>query len=43
MEKIDTKAALESLEFYKKIAKEMEDGTIDQSDGDMGLSNMKIE
>ena len=43
MEKIDAKAALESLEFYKKIAKEMKDGTIDQSDGDMGLSNMKIE
>lgn len=43
MEKIDTKAALESLEFYKKIAKEMEDGTINPSDGDMGLSNMKIE
>lgn len=41
MEKIDTKAALESLEFYKKIAKEMNDGTISQDEGDMGLKDMK--
>lgn len=36
MEKIDTKIALESLEMYRQIAKEMEDGTIPPDDGVMG-------
>lgn len=36
MEKIDTKIAQESLELYRQIAKDMEDGTIDANDGVMG-------
>lgn len=36
MEKIDTKIALESLEMYRQIAKEMEDETIPPDDGVMG-------
>lgn len=38
MEKIDTKSALDSLEMYKQIAKDMQDGTISQDEGDMGLN-----
>ncbi|MCI6988262.1 MAG: HypC/HybG/HupF family hydrogenase formation chaperone [Campylobacter sp.] len=41
MEKIDTKSALESLEIYKQIAKEMESGEIPPNEGDLGLSAMK--
>ncbi|NLK66012.1 MAG: HypC/HybG/HupF family hydrogenase formation chaperone [Campylobacteraceae bacterium] len=37
MEKIDTKAAEDSIKMYEKIAKAMEDGTIDELEGDMGL------
>ncbi|CAD7289430.1 hypothetical protein LMG7974_01519 [Campylobacter majalis] len=40
MEKIDTKIALESLEIYRQIAQDMQDGVIDQSEGDMGLSEL---
>lgn len=39
MEKIDTKIALESLELYRQIAKDMQDGTIDEAEGDMGLAS----
>lgn len=38
MEKIDTKYALESLEVYRQIAKQMESGEICSSEGDMGLN-----
>lgn len=41
MEKIDTKIALESLEIYRQIAQDMQDGVIDQNEGDMGLSELK--
>lgn len=37
MEKIDTKIAKESLEIYKQIAADMQDGTISDDEGDMGL------
>ena len=37
MEKIDTKAAEDSIKMYEKIAKAMEDGSIDELEGDMGL------
>ncbi|AQW86129.1 hydrogenase assembly chaperone HypC [Campylobacter pinnipediorum subsp. caledonicus] len=37
MEKIDTKIAEESLEIYRQIAKDMENGEIDSYDRDMGL------
>lgn len=40
MEKIDTAAALESLEIYKQIADEMANGEIDNSEGDLGLAGM---
>ncbi|MGH1600014.1 HypC/HybG/HupF family hydrogenase formation chaperone [Campylobacter majalis] len=42
MEKIDTKIALESLEIYRQIAQDMQDGVIDQSEGDMGLSELSL-
>lgn len=41
MEKIDTAYALESLEAYKEIAKMMENGTINEFEGDMGLIDRK--
>ncbi|MCR4941355.1 MAG: HypC/HybG/HupF family hydrogenase formation chaperone [Campylobacter sp.] len=43
MEKIDTAAALESLEIYKQIADEMASGEIDENDGDIGLADMVSE
>lgn len=39
MQKIDTKSALESLEVYKQIIKQMQDGEISQDSGDMGLND----
>lgn len=41
MEKIDTNYALESIEIYKQIAKEMKEGDIDKFDGDMGLEELR--
>ncbi|PSM51405.1 hydrogenase assembly chaperone HypC [Campylobacter blaseri] len=41
MEKIDTKAALESIEVYKQIAKQMEEGDISELEGDMGLEDLR--
>lgn len=38
MEKIDTAYALESLKAYEEIAQMMKDGTINEFEGDMGLS-----
>lgn len=40
MEKIDTKIAEQSLEIYRQIAQDMQNGTINQDDGDMGLKNI---
>ncbi|MCD8213574.1 MAG: HypC/HybG/HupF family hydrogenase formation chaperone [Campylobacter sp.] len=40
MQKIDTKFALESLEIYRQIAKDMDSGAINELDGDMGLKDM---
>lgn len=36
MQKIDTQAAQESLEIYRQIAKDMQEGEIDEDEGDMG-------
>lgn len=41
MEKIDTKIAHESLEIYRQIAKEMQDGTIGADEGDAGLLELE--
>ena len=41
MEKIDTQIALESLKIYEQIAEQMNNGEIDENDGDMGLANFK--
>ena len=38
MEKIDTKFALESIEIYRQIAKDMQSGQIGADEGDAGLS-----
>ncbi|QCD45054.1 HypC/HybG/HupF family hydrogenase formation chaperone [Campylobacter mucosalis] len=40
MEKIDTKIAQESLEIYRQMADNMEQGIISDDDGDMGLKDM---
>lgn len=37
MEKIDTKIAEESLEIYRQIANDMQNGVISDDEGDMGL------
>lgn len=37
MEKINIKDALDSLELYKQIAKDMQEGEINESEGDIGL------
>lgn len=39
MEKIDTQAAQESLKIYADIAEKMQNGQIDENEGDMGLKN----
>ena len=41
MEKIDTKFALESLEIYRQIAKDMKNGRIGADEGDAGLGAMQ--
>jgi len=41
MEKIDTKFALESIEIYRQIAKDMQNGQIGADEGDAGLSAMQ--
>lgn len=41
MEKIDTKFALESIEIYRQIAKDMQSGRIGADEGDAGLSAMQ--
>lgn len=42
MEKINIKDALDSLEIYKQIAKDMQEGEINENEGDIGLlSNIK--
>lgn len=41
MEKIDTKIAEESLEIYRQIAKEMQNGDIDEYEGDMGFKEIE--
>ena len=41
MEKIDTKFALESIEIYRQIAKDMQGGQIGADEGDAGLSAMQ--
>jgi len=41
MEKIDTKFALESIEIYRQIAKDMQSGEISADEGDAGLSAMQ--
>ena len=41
MEKIDTKVALESIEIYRQITKDMESGHICADEGDAGLSAMQ--
>ena len=42
MEKINIKDALDSLEIYKQIAKDMQEGEINDNEGDIGLlSNIK--
>ena len=41
MEKIDTKFALETLEIYRQIAKDMQSGQIGADEGDAGLSAMQ--
>nr|WP_314997941.1 HypC/HybG/HupF family hydrogenase formation chaperone [uncultured Campylobacter sp.] len=41
MEKIDTKFALESIEIYRQIAKDMQSGEIGADEGDAGLSAMQ--
>ena len=41
MEKIDTKFALESIEIYRQIAKDMQSGQIGADEGDAGLSAMQ--
>ncbi|WP_122862915.1 HypC/HybG/HupF family hydrogenase formation chaperone [Campylobacter showae] len=43
MEKIDTKFALESIEIYRQIAKDMQNGRIGADEGDAGLSAMQAE
>ena len=43
MEKIDTKFALESLEIYRQIAKDIASGEIDANDDDAGLRQMQSE
>lgn len=40
MQKIDTQIAKESLEIYKQIAEQMENGEITENEGEMGLSAM---
>lgn len=37
MEKIDTESALESLKIYEEIVQKMQNGEIDENDGDIGL------
>ncbi|MDR1008581.1 MAG: HypC/HybG/HupF family hydrogenase formation chaperone [Campylobacteraceae bacterium] len=39
MSKIDEKEAKESLAIYEEIASKMQDGTIDESEGDMGFAD----
>ena len=41
MEKIDTKFALESIEIYRQIAKDMQNGQIGADEGNAGLSAMQ--
>ena len=41
MEKIATKFALESIEIYRQIAKDMQSGEIGADEGDAGLSAMQ--
>ena len=43
MEKINTKFALESLEIYRQIAKDIASGEIDANDDDAGLRQMQSE
>ncbi|GHV01007.1 hydrogenase formation protein [Campylobacterota bacterium] len=38
MGKIDEKEALESIAIFEQIAAQMEDGTIDENEGDLGLA-----
>nr|MBP3725395.1 HypC/HybG/HupF family hydrogenase formation chaperone [Campylobacter sp.] len=38
MEKIDTAYALESLKIYEQIAKDMQNGVVDENEGDLGLN-----
>lgn len=38
MEKIDKEYALESIKAYKQIVDKMENGEIEQNEGDMGLN-----
>ena len=42
MEKIDTQYALESIEIYERIAKDMNEGKIASDEGDGGLKEMKF-
>ena len=41
MEKIDTKFALESIEIYRQIAKDMQNSQIGVKEGDAGLCAMQ--
>jgi len=42
MEKIDTQYALESIEIYERIAKDMKEGKIASDEGDGGFEEMKF-
>ena len=41
MERIDKKAALESIEVYKGIVEDMQNGVISADEGDLGLNELR--